>query len=204
MRDFLSYLADFGDSAVLIAIVFSSAFFLLYRKHYNSAMALVTTLLVSAGIIATLKLIFISCGHNFLNIHSPSGHAALSISVYGMFGLVFYRHLPGLFRIFVSAGFLALGFIIAISRVIMNLHTLNEVILGGSVGILVMGFFWYMCLHRQPFAVPDNQLRKKTALGVALIIIAVASLVHGTRLPAEPFMQSKAKKIQSKIEFCHF
>ncbi|PZP55868.1 MAG: hypothetical protein DI586_05555 [Micavibrio aeruginosavorus] len=201
-KDILSFIADFGDSAVIIALVLSSSCYLMYRKHYNSAQALVTTLLAVSGIIALLKLAFIACGHNIFDIRSPSGHAALSISVYGMFAIIFYRHFTGILRIIIPIFLVALSLIIAASRVINELHSLNEVIFGGLVGLAVLSGVWHWFLKAKPLAIADYKLRFKTAAVIAAIMIVVALLVHGTRLPAENFVKKKAYWLRHHIHAC--
>lgn len=202
MTDFLKFLADFGDSAVLIALVFSAAFYLLWCRHNNEALAIVTALLGSAAVISVLKLIMISCGSGHFDIRSPSGHSALSIAVYGTFGLLFFRYFEKWYRYLVSVALFALGATIAVSRVIMNLHSMGEMILGSIVGILTLLASWFFFLHKKEAFAVSEKPRPFNIYIVIAILIVVAGLVHGTRLPSEDFIQKLARDVKASLTFC--
>ena len=203
MNDFLKYLADFGDSAVLIALVLSAGLYLFWCRHNNEALAILASLLVAGILISTLKLILLSCGGGYLNIRSPSGHSALSISVYGTFGLLFFRYFKGWYRYLIAALFLILGFTIAISRVIMNLHSTGEVVLGSIIGVLVIITIWFFLLRRKEAFIVSDKPRPFNIYIVIGILILVGGLVHGKRLPSEAFVEDLARRVKASIEFCH-
>lgn len=197
----LEFLADFGDSAVLIAVVFSTAFYLLWCQHHNEALALVASLILAAGAIAGLKLILLSCGAGYFDIYSPSGHAAMSISVYGVFGLILSSYFKSWRRQLIIFFFFALGLIIAVSRVIMNLHSAGEVVLGIIVGIAIVAAIRLLLLKRSGSNMGGSR-HFSAYIIMAIIVIAGLSL-HGTRLPAEMFIQKTAGKIKSSLSFCN-
>lgn len=201
-NEFLAFVADFGDSAVLTALVFTTTIYMLYCRHFSEALALVTALFASSAIIAALKLIMMTCGGGDLDIVSPSGHAALSISVYGTFGLVLMRYFNSWRRAIPALFFFILGFTIAISRVVHNLHSLNEVVLGIIVGVLVVMGISFILLSRK-FSLPlIGKQGNFSVYAVIAILIVTAFFVHGHRLPAEKFIKNLAADIKSAIPFC--
>lgn len=76
----------------------------------------------------------------------PSGHAALSLALYGFFAIVWARTLrPGPGRAFLVSLFLALPLAIGLSRLVLNVHYASDV-----VGGYLLALFWLSLVFMLP------------------------------------------------------
>ena len=96
--------------------------------------AIVWCLVVAStfAIILGLKLIFLSCSPVFgpIDVHSPSGHVAAAGVVSGGLAVM----LTGRQSIILPAALVA-ALVIGISRIVLGMHSLPEVIIGTLVGV---------------------------------------------------------------------
>src|SRR5580692_9567197 len=91
----LIFITDIGDAASLLAITGAGSAYLLYRKSGRAALFLLSAFLLSIFFISVAKLVFIGC-QGYLHqpdIHSPSGHAAISTAVFLAYALLMRRRL---------------------------------------------------------------------------------------------------------------
>lgn len=153
---------------------------------------LVTTLITGAA-----KLFFMGCiQDNTYGIHSPSGHASLSLTVYGMLAILLGQTLHGVGRAFVNILAILLITGISTSRFIFGSHSIAEVLVGLVIGMIGLGigmkyfFSWKSELLR--FNVP--------LLFVALVCIAY--IMQGTHIPSETWIKKLAPLVPNYIEFC--
>lgn len=141
------FITRFGDSAVLLPL---AAVFTLALWHYQSPRAAWSfggAMLCCMVALLLLKLLFLSYGHTWYErLESPSGHAGLSVMVYGSLGLVLLSHLSsrGSQIGFATAAFAAAALVlgIALSRKALGVHSVAEVALGCLIGTGSLYFFW--------------------------------------------------------------
>lgn len=192
-RAFATYLSDLGDSAVIIAVLLMVTCYLLYCKCYREAKALFLSVGITGAIITTLKVVFLSCGNDVLSIRSPSGHAAMTVAFYGMYCILMYRHLEGWKRFIpvLVIGPLILG--VAATRILLNLHTTSEVIVGLLVGTGIVTAVWYMVLRGHKAAYFNT-------IKLLLFGCVVGAFLHGVRMPAEPLIKQYASLLQERSQ----
>jgi membrane-associated phospholipid phosphatase len=183
------YLTDFADQAVIIPVVLAVAVTLAIQGWRRGAFV---WLLVVAGTFfttLTAKLIFLACSPLFgpVDVHSPSGHVAASTVVAG--GLA--AMLTGRRASILPAAVLA-AIVIGLSRLVLGMHSLPEVIVGAAIGLTGA-----LALLR--FAGPTPRLR--VAPLVAVVVI-VAMLFHGLHLPAEAAIRHTAFRAAQFIPAC--
>ena len=141
------------------------------------------------GSVMLMKLVAAACGHllpmSGLHIRSPSGHTAAAAMVYGGLPATVLRPFSGRIRWAVILA-LAAAAIIAVSRLILEVHTVTEVVAGGAAGVSGAAVLSWLAGRRPP----DLRLRQMVVAG-ALTIAAL----HGFRLPAEAAIQHASLRI---------
>ncbi len=185
----MRYLTDFADQAVILPLVLATAVALLAQGWRRGA--LTWLIVVTATFVTTLalKLMFLACSPLFgpIDIHSPSGHVAAATVVAG--GLA--AMLSGRRGSILPAALLA-AVVIGVSRIVLGMHSLPEVILGAMIGLAGAA-----ALLRFAGAPPRLKMAP-----LILVILVVAFLFHGLHLPAEAAIRHTAFRAAQYIPAC--
>jgi membrane-associated phospholipid phosphatase len=173
----MTTLTDFGDITTLIPLSAIMLLWLVAARSVREACWWLIGLLLSIGGTALLKIYFLACplDPQFTN---PSGHASSSTLIYGGFAVVVAAELaPGWRRAvcFGAAG--ALVAAICLSRVILRMHSVGEVMCGLAIGFLALTAFAQGYRYRRPTDVSLMFLLVPTVLVIAVL--------HGRELHAE-------------------
>ena len=177
MRAWLIALTDFGDSAILLPL---AVVILVWLRLGASGLAWAWTITVGlcVALTAVSKIFFYACPPA-AGLHSPSGHTALSILVYGTLVVVTTMQCDGWWRRLLT---IAIGscliLTIAASRLSLGAHSIPEVALGFVIGGAFLTFF-------------AGNLRRSCRAKPWPLLIAVGLLVtilHGKELNAEEFL----------------
>jgi membrane-associated phospholipid phosphatase len=183
------YLTDFADQAVILPLVLATAVALAVQGWRRGA--LVWLLVVAATFLAMLglKLIFLSCSPLFgpMDVHSPSGHVAAAMVVAGGLAAMLSRRRSTILPSAVLA-----AVVIGVSRLVLGMHSLPEVVVGALVGLTGAA-----ALLR--FAGPPPRLNIAPLMAV---IVVVATLFHGMHLPAEAAIRHTALRAAQYIPAC--
>ena len=137
-----------------------------------------------------------SCGHPLLHtdIRNPSGHAAVSTTVYGSLAVLFAGNVSvGRRWIPIAAGAILLAGI-ALSRVELDAHSLVEVALGLAIGLVGLALF-----YRQLAAEPAIAIH---GLWLALAGVLVIGVMHGVRWPMEDAVRTIVHLIRHNVASC--
>jgi membrane-associated phospholipid phosphatase len=182
-------LTDFADQAVIIPLVLAMALALAVLGWRRGA---VVWLIVVAGtFLATIvfKLMFLACSPLFgpIDIHSPSGHVAAATVVSGGLAAMLTRR-----RVTILPAAIVAGIVIGMSRLVLGMHSLPEVVVGALIGLAGA-----VVLLR--FAGPLPRLRIAPLVAV---VIVVATLFHGLHLPAEAAIRHTAFRAAQYIPAC--
>ena len=189
---------DIGDSAVLGAVVLAAACYFIAAGCFAEAVAVALSFLLTSAAIGLLKVAFLSCGHDFLDIRSPSGHAALSVAVLGTFGLILHS-LHKRWHRFLWPGLLGiLGAAIVVTRIALGYHSFAEVAAGVVVGLCVLPAIWLFVLRRGRHS---GHPRFNIYLLLAVTFAAIF-LTYGERLPAEKNFNKIAAQIRAHFPVC--
>jgi membrane-associated phospholipid phosphatase len=169
-------LTDFGDIAVLIPLAAAILVWLRFGNSRSAAWWIISVGLC-VGLTALLKIYFYGCPPAS-DIRSPSGHTGFSVLVYGGIALVTSIEVNGWRRILaiVAGG----GFIlmIGVSRVLLEIHSVREVILGLLIGITALLLF----------ALADRRSRHARVWPLLVAAVVLMALLHGQELHAEEFL----------------
>jgi membrane-associated phospholipid phosphatase len=140
---FLEAITRLGNVSTLLVVLLLASV-VLWRKGWITELQLLALAAVGAEIIT------IGLKHGFQrdrpffadplasegSYSFPSGHASVSLAVYGTLGFIAARHLGSLrARIVALAGAVALVLLIGLSRLYLGVHFLSDVIAGYSIGI---------------------------------------------------------------------
>lgn len=146
-----------------------------------------------------LKLFFLPCGHLIPDWHlrSPSGHAASGFAAYASFAVLEARLRQVRWQ---KVAILTLGFLvaagIAISRVLIGAHTIQEVLLGAAVGLATPAVIFWKIRTPTRYAVASPLL---LALALPLILLVV---LNGRTLPIEDNILAIALTITRSLGIC--
>jgi membrane-associated phospholipid phosphatase len=168
------YLTDFADQAVILPLVLAVGVGLAMQGWWRGA---ATWLAVVGGTFLAmlgLKLVFLSCSPLFgpLDIHSPSGHVAAATVVAGGLAVILNRRRTSILSVSLIA-----ATVIGVSRLVLGVHSLPEVVMGAMIGLV-------------------------GAITLMRIIAVVALVFHGLHLPAEAAIRQAAYHIAGFIPEC--
>ena len=122
-----------------------------------------------------------------MDIHSPSGHVAAATVVSGGLAMLLLRRRLSVLPIAALA-----GVVIGVSRLMLGVHSLPEVVLGAIVGLAGAAALVHL-------AGPVPRI-KVTPLVGAVAIVAV--LFHGTHLRAETEIRFVAWRMAQVFSVC--
>jgi membrane-associated phospholipid phosphatase len=175
VKGWLVALTDFGDLTVLLPLAAAMLIWLLFYFP-RAASSWVIALGFCAGLTALLKIVFYGCPPAG-DIHSPSGHTSLSILVYGALALAAAGR-PGPRRVLMIGASVGLMLSIAVSRLLLDAHSVPEVGLGLIIGTVSLVLF-----SRQYLACPNTKVWPLLVAAGILI-----SILHGRELHAEQYL----------------
>jgi len=190
----MRFLTDFGDSAVLLPLSAVVLVWLLSTRSAPAAIWWVGVLAVFGGVIGGLKMLFFACPPA-VDINSPSGHTGFSVLVYGGIAAIVaiqLRSVQARVAIMLATAVLMIG--IAISRVILHMHSTSETVIGFLIGAAALGafVFGYQRTH------PRVRLMAPLLFGVVL----TAAVFHGARLNAETNLHTLGGWLDLQQLFC--
>lgn len=196
MPGFWNFVTDFGDTAVTLPLAALTLAFLLLSGWQRAALSLAIALAACGIAIGLTKLALESCGTPLLHteITNPSGHAAVSTTVYGSLAMLFAGNIAAERRWIPIATAALLLIAIALSRVILDAHSMIEVALGLAIGLGALALF-----HRSLAAGPTVAIH---GLWLALGAVAVIALMHGARWPIEDVVRVIVHLIRHSVPAC--
>jgi membrane-associated phospholipid phosphatase len=185
----VSFLTDFADQAVIIPMVLAVAVALAAQGWRRGA---VVWLVVVAGVFAATlasKMTFLACSPLFgpIDIHSPSGHVAAATVVSGGLAAMLTRR-----RATILPAAILAAIVIGVSRLVLGMHSLPEVVLGATIGLAGA-----VALLR--FSGPPPRLRIGPLI---VVVLVVAAVFHGFHLPAEAAIRHTAYRVAQYIPAC--
>ncbi len=185
----MNFLTDFADQAVILPLVLAIAATFAMQGWRRGAAAWLVAIGVTFGVLLALKILFLGCQPVFrpFGVVSPSGHVTAATIVAGGLMTVVTRRVP-----LILAGAAAAAAVIALTRLLLAVHSVPEVVLGGLVGLA--GAYGLARL-----AGPSPALRP---LALAGVVLAVVAIFHGMRLPAEQPIRQNAQWLAALVPAC--
>jgi membrane-associated phospholipid phosphatase len=186
----VTFITDFADQAVILPLVFAIGIALLVQGWRRGAAAWALAVSATFATMFVLKLVFYACANRLgtVDLHTPSGHvAAATIVTGGLAALLFHRRAIGLPLAALAA------VVIGVSRLMLGVHSLPEVVLGAIVGLA--GAFGLLLLAGRP--PPELDVRR-----VAVIALATIVVFHGLHFPAEAHIRATAYRMAKLLAVC--
>jgi len=142
LTEFFEAVTTLGNGIVLAGVAAIAAYLLARRRYYAEAVLMVLAYVGAEVLSYSLKLAFRRDRPFFtdplatVSTYSfPSGHATVSVAVYGALCLVLVRRLTGPTRLVCLAAAVLLVSLIGFSRLYLGVHFLSDVLAGFSVGL---------------------------------------------------------------------
>jgi len=187
----LTSVTDFGDQAIIFPLAAGIALILALSGWRRGALAWTAAIGGTLTLVLILKLRFFACGHLSpgANFSNPSGHTAAAAAVYGALAAMIMRSIWDDPRWALSGAVtmgVSLAVCIGLSRLMLDLHSMGEVVVGGAIGI--GGAVSFVV-----FAGPSSHaVRIEWLVLASLFIMAV---LYGVRMSAEVTIRSLATSL---------
>lgn len=196
MESTWGYITLFGDSGLLLPLGALFIIALWVQESPDAAWQFARALLACMLALLLLKMLFLSYGYRWYGrLESPSGHAGLSMLVYGSMYAMLARHfsLRGWNLRLAMAGTVASSLIlgIAISRKLLGAHSVAEVLLGSMTGAVCLALF-----ARGYVRTPTRPVRLAASFGTFALATA---LLLGSSFSPERHIHSAADRIRHHI-----
>lgn len=136
----LHMLTDIGDLAVLVPLIGILSVWLLLTRQLAALCWWTAAVAICAGATAILKIYFYVCPVA-VELSNPSGHTSLSTLVYGALIVIVLRSVAGSRRYVIALFGIAVVFSIGMSRLVLQLHSLPEVLAGWLIGSFALWIF---------------------------------------------------------------
>lgn len=182
----MRFVTDFADQAVVMPVVLAIGITLLVQGWRRGAASWLVVVFATFAVMLGLKLLFIPCGPP--ELHTPSGHVAAATVVAGGLATLLMRGRAVMLPLALLA-----AVVIGISRLVLGVHTLSEVIIGALVGLA--GAIALVRLAGPP-------PRSVDPWRVAVVVAVVALLFHGLHLPAEAKIHHTAWRLARLLNVC--
>ena len=195
MNDLWRLITNFGDSAVTVPLaMLAVGYLVVVCKRLRAGMALASVALGAGLTLLFLKLAFQAClnplGHGL--IHSPSGHAALSATIYGSLALLLSHGSKHRKLALTAVAVFVLA--IAVSRLAVGAHNLAEMVTGLAIG----GGFTLVFERKTRQEAPIKLYRRPLLIIAALTMLAT----YGIHIPAEEIIIDWSHDLQSRFASC--
>ncbi len=199
--DFLTHITELGNLLVLGTISITLCLYFIMIGSRREALAILLGYVTPIAVIGILKISFYTCDTNLFGIVSPSGHAAISMGVLGMAAVILLKICEGVWKAIVPFCLIALAIMIGMSRVILGMHTLPDVILGSFIGAVIVVVISKIILTYQ-----SNRISYRPKgfhfFILALLLIFGVGISYGVHLPSEDLMRSVAEKLRVNLMSC--
>jgi membrane-associated phospholipid phosphatase len=182
---------DFGDQAVVLPLAVGIALIFALSGWRRGVLAWTAAIGGTLSLILFLKLRFFACDHLLPGAPpgNPSGHTAAAAAVYGGLVAIVMRSIwdnkRWALRCTVAIA-IFLAVVIGASRLILDLHSMAEVVVGGTIG--VGGAVAFVMLAGPPL----RSVRMLHAVSMGLLVIV---MLYGSRITAEPAIKSVAANL---------
>jgi membrane-associated phospholipid phosphatase len=168
-----------GSVGVMAPVAIAVAAWLVVGYRWKYALAWLGLLGIASGMVALTKIAFIGWGIGVRNLDFTgiSGHALMSTSVLPV--ALFVALLPARNWIRASgvvAGLL-FGVMVGVSRVVLDAHSISEVVAGCALGAWVALSFVWIAWRAEP--------GKLSPMPVAASLAAVVIALHGVPVPTQ-------------------
>jgi membrane-associated phospholipid phosphatase len=186
----VTFITDLADQAVVLPLVLAIGIALLAQGWRRGAAAWATAIVATFAAMLLLKLTFLACSQTFgtPDIRTPSGHVAAATVVTGGLAALLLRRRANVMPVAVLA-----AIVVGVSRLVLGVHSLAEVLLGAMVGLA--GAFALPQMAGPP--PPGLDVRR-----IAIVAAAIGLVFHGLHFPAEAHIRATAYRVAHMLAVC--
>jgi membrane-associated phospholipid phosphatase len=194
---------NLGDSAILLPVSVGTLLWLLVFHSAQAARAWGIAMLIAAVPILLLKLVLQTCDSPLmdLRIMTPSGHAAFGTAVYGCLAVLIRREKDGWLPVLATVGAVLAVAGICITRIIMNVHSPIEVLIGLTLGMVSI-FVFRSFLNGAPIRGNLRLGRFVVVFGGTGTVILAFMLYFDWGLSAEATIRNAAASVGTEVLKC--
>jgi membrane-associated phospholipid phosphatase len=189
-QDLLKWVTGLGDPALLLLGGFAVFFYLWTdddRRVLARGWAVAFCLCVFLTVASKFAFHFFGEGQrSSFYVQSPSGHVAIATGFYGCCALLLAAGRRRAARVLVCVGTAMLVGMLAVSRIMLGLHTVPEIATGFAIGALCLAVFRISMRGAQRIAISTSQL------SALLLLIGVT---HYSHVDGEPLIKRLAQKL---------
>ncbi len=179
----MKFLTDFADQGVILPVTLMTLIAFMALRWRRGAMAWVGVLGATFALMLALKIAFHTCGGTLgSRPFNPSGHVAAAAAVYGGLAAVVLSR----YRVAALVPALLIACVIAVTRLVLGVHTVADVATGGVIGLMAAA-----ALRRLAGPLPPTRCWQP-----ALLALMVAALLHGAHLDAEGAIRDIAARLR--------
>jgi membrane-associated phospholipid phosphatase len=187
---------NFGDQALVLPLAAAIALVFALSGWRRGALAWTSAIGGTLAVILLLKLYFFACHvSREAGFGNPSGHTAAAAAVYGGLAATIMRSVRDDRRwalVCAATVGVFLAAVIGMTRLILDMHSMAEVVAGGAIG--VGGAVSFVLLAGAPARV----VRIERVIAAGLLVTV---MLYGYRLSAEPAIKSIAASL-SQLSQC--
>ena len=187
---------NLGGFFLVLPASFAVAAVLAASRRWKLAFAWTASIAIAAVGALCGKLFFMACPifSPIADLHSPSGHTALATAFYPTAALLLGASMPLAYRAVLFSSGVLLALLVAIMRVATGAHSVSEVVVGASIGLVGLGAFALLGMKGR---------RAPRGLVLApLLLFLAACTVQGNRVQAEPTIAAVADWIGGYVAEC--
>lgn len=197
----MNHIGNLGHSAILFPASLVVVGYLLWLDRRADAVAFAAAL--TTDVLATLvaKLMIYACEPKvqLLGIESPSGHASFSAVFYRCVCLLAGAGRPLWQRAGIYGGTILFVVLVGLSRVVVEAHTLRDVIAGTCIGVMSILLFQMLRGPTRPIAVPLRVI----AFGIPVsAVLALTILVFARNWTPEDLIESAGLRLDRFLGVC--
>ena len=181
-----AFLSGFGGAAVMLPIVAAIAGWLVYAYSWRVAALGLTLIGGACLLVASTKVAFLGWGFGILSIDFTgiSGHTMLSTAVIPVMlylALLTTRHASRIAGVMCG---LSVGFLVGLSRLALQAHSVSEMVTGCALGAGVSVLFIALIHKREP--------ARTAAWLTPFSLLILAFGLHGYRVPTQHWITEVA------------
>jgi hypothetical protein len=197
----MSHIGNLGHSAILFpaSLIVFACLFWFGRRADAMAFGAAPTACLLATLIA--KLMSHACESTilWLGIESPSGHASFSAVFYGCIALLVGAGRPLWQRVVLYAGTAFFVALVGLSRVVVEAHTLPDVIAGTGIGAMSILVFQIFRGPVRRIVIPLRVIALAVPAGAFLALTILLFARHWT---PEDFIESAGLRLDRLLGVC--
>ena len=174
-------LTEMGDSRVVVPASLAAFAGLVWLRRWRAAQFLTLAIAGTAVFVGGVKHYIhrprpVAIYDGVAQYSFPSGHAAMSMVLYGALAILLIHGAPPRWRRPIASAALTLILLISFSRIYLGAHWLSDVLAGLAFGIAWLSALAIVYLRANPDAVPAKPFA--AVLIAALFIAATAHMIH--------------------------